>query len=88
MCLMCIHYLDSCDKPECIARAKEYVKTDRTSETYYRGRTGTELFLYQGYGLEACEHILAQHGPGCEMLTEQDTCNCYFDKEDGVWIYD
>lgn len=90
MCLMCIPYLDSCSEPECVEAAKEYVKTNKTSEAYYSGRTpGYELFLWQGYGeMEPCKHMLASHGPDCPIFDpDERICECYFDKEEGVWKY-
>ena len=88
MCLMCMSYRDHCSEPGCVEAAKEYVKTHPGDEAYYRSRSGLELFLWQGFGMPPCEHIAARHGPECEVYTDHFYCNCYFDKEDGVWIYD
>lgn len=90
MCLMCIWYADSCDKPECVEWAKTLPKD---LDYYYRGRytspsaPGTQLFLWMGGTEVICPHILASHGPECDAIKNVgDYCNCY--KDDGGWIYD
>lgn len=84
MCLMCIYYSDSCDKPECI----EWAKTlSRDWDYYYRGRSGTELFLWMGGSEIICPHIMAKHGPECDAIKEfGEYCNCF--EDEGEWVYD
>lgn len=102
MCLMCEHYLDICDKPECVSAAKaRYEATKATPkpsislmEEYFRSRSGAEYFLWKGYSEAPCKHIVEDHGPECNVVkrveTEYgllfDTCNCDPDTEAG-WVY-
>lgn len=90
MCLMCEYYFESCSEPECVEAVK-----DSGTEEYYRGLTGTELFLFKGYS-EPCVHMYQGHGPECDMLVKHETkygllyeeCNCEEDYNNpGNWTY-
>ena len=95
MCLMCEYYLDTCDKPQCVAAAKTRAAADvNLREEHFTSRSGRELFLWKGYSAEPCDHIKANHGPDCTLVKKTDSeyglvndeCNC--DKQnDGTWVY-
>lgn len=103
MCLMCIHYYDSCSEPECYEMGKAlYYENPKAfyDPPHYETRLGSRYFL-QVPGVDPCEHIRANHGPECAVVKKQfheaswsengwwdyDTCSCYGSEEEG-WEYD
>ena len=82
MCLMCEFYFDTCMVEECLDKARAGLYRD--TGTLYANR----IYLWQSG--EPCEHIRAQHGPGCAVLLDsedREVCNCYLN-EHGEWFYD
>ena len=83
MCLMCEFYYDICYEPECVARATG--EELFTSRDFYKGK-GFQAFVWKKY-TEPCEHIKAEHGPECELMTKTDAYDCNCDLIGGKWVY-